>query len=495
MVERPNGPGSGWQSGTCGACGQGADVGSAVRSTARSRTSLPVAVRGSCSTMCSTRGRLYGASRSASSPSSAAAGGRVGHHGEGLDAAVVDDDRALDAGQGRQRVLHLGQVHLEAADRHLRVQPAEHRHQAGRRVDPARVLGVQPAVDPAGRVGQPDVRATPASRSAARRPARRTVMPGRGHERGAVLAEQVGGDDPDLGHPVHVAQPDAVPVGEALRAPRRAPARRRWSCRLSCGSFGGFGPEASSSMWNGTPSSVVGASPAGHRAQDRVDGQPLRQHQLDARVQAVEQAADQAQHVHHGGQQHHPLAGQRHPVDPGVAVDLGDQAARAVRAMTLDGPVEPELSCTTACPVSAGRPSRACGDVGDLVEGAQPARQRAGAAHHDLRLAAGPGRGRSRTRSAGGPAARPARRSATRPAGWPRTPATAAAAARPSRPGSARAAAARPPGRRRRGAAPPGRRVIRSGGRRRGRLRRAGARPPSRGSPPRARRSPIPCCS
>ena len=93
----------------------------------------------------------------------------------------------------------------------------------------------------------------------------------------------------------------------------------------------------------------------GDRGQDAVGGHPRRQHELDAGVQAVEQAADQTEHVHHRGERDDPLAGLRHPVDPRVALDLLDEVA-AVRPMTFDGPVEPELSWMSACAVSAGRP-------------------------------------------------------------------------------------------------------------------------------------------
>ena len=113
-------------------------------------------------------------------------------------------------------------------------------------------------------------------------PSSRTSMPGAGAYRRAVLAEKVGGDDADLGHPVHVAEPDRVPVGEALPCTSARTSSPPVVMPVNWGSFGGSSTEASSSMWNGTPITVVGASPAAIASWMRVDGHPLRQHQVDA---------------------------------------------------------------------------------------------------------------------------------------------------------------------------------------------------------------------
>ena len=108
-------------------------------------------------------------------------------------------------------------------------------------------------------------------------------------------------------------------------------------------------------MWNGTPSTVAGVSWAATAA--RIASPLSRSGGTSSTpgVQAVEQAADQAEHVHHRGQQDDPLAGQRAPRRSGCSGRTSATRSAAVRPITFDGPVEPELSWITACAVPAGR--------------------------------------------------------------------------------------------------------------------------------------------
>ena len=94
--------------------------------------------------------------------------------------------------------------------------------------------------------------------------------------------------------------------------------------------------DASSSMWKGTPSSVVGCDAGGDGGQDAVGRHPRRDRQVHARVQAVEQAADEPEHVHHRGERHDALAAARDAVDHRVALDLVDEV-RGVAADDLGG--------------------------------------------------------------------------------------------------------------------------------------------------------------
>ena len=107
---------------------------------------------------------------------------------------------------------------------------------------------------------------------------------------------------------------------------------------------------------------MVGSRPGGDGVPDAVGGEPVREDQLHAGVQAVQQPADQAEHVHDRGEQHDPVAA------PGYSASLLYRSSSkirsaAVRAMTLDGPVDPELSWISAVRGGGGPPAGLCGGL------------------------------------------------------------------------------------------------------------------------------------
>ncbi len=142
-----------------------------------------------------------------------------------------------------------------------------------------------------------------------------------GRVEGAV---EVGGDDPGLGHAVHGSERDAVALGEQrgqARADQFArddhpsqPGQRRGSDRPRQQ----LGVEGHSDD-RGRP---VGVGDGGEDARRR---HPLRHGERGAGVQAVEQPADQAEHVHHRGQQDYPCALARELHQPSVAVEFAQQ--------------------------------------------------------------------------------------------------------------------------------------------------------------------------
>ncbi len=157
--------------------------------------------------------------------------------------------------------------------------------------------------------------------------------------------------------------------------------------RLSWGSFGGSATEASSPMWNGTPSTVAGVVP--DATASRMLSPVSRRGGTSSTpgVQAVEQAADQAEHVHHRRQQDDPLAAQRHAVDQRVPVDLGDQVGGgAADHLRRSGRPGAELQHRVRRP---GGLTRAGDDrLGDVGEDAQRAADRS--VHRDDQLDAEP---------------------------------------------------------------------------------------------------------
>ena len=226
------------------------------------------------------RGRLYGGEPLGEHRSFRRPGGGAGSASTTYASmrTVEDDDGGGDLGQRGEGVLDLGQVDLQAADGDLRVEPAQHADQAGVGRRRCRRPWCAASRRPSGSGSpSPTYGECSAARPAARRPDSRTVMPGAGVSAGGARPNRSVAMTPDLGHPVHVAQPDAVAVDEALvhRRPDQLAAGRHAGELRQRGAPGR--PRRAVRCGTGRRAAWSARRSGGDRRQDAVGGHPLRQ--------------------------------------------------------------------------------------------------------------------------------------------------------------------------------------------------------------------------
>ena len=251
-----------------------------------------------------------------------------------------------------------------------------------------------------------------------------------------MAAVQIGGDDPELGHPVHGPERHAIAGGEGAwhvrpyqltRDDHARELRERWR-RGNRGQQLGVERHAEDHR---------GPVARRDRREDAVRREPVGEYELHARVQAVQQAADQAENVHNRREADDPLTLARVAVQLGVAVEFPDEVARGTRD-------------------HLGRPGRAGAELYQRVAGggraaagtrqrrrSPPRHSRASRGHvrravRDLHerpgVPAARARGRPHTGSSDDRGGSPARRSAKPRAGSPHNRARVVSAVKPCRP-------------------------------------------------------------